>query len=500
VSSNLVKLPVRRPVASELEAKVVGAVLHLSPAHGDLEALGLQPEDFTVELHRHVWTLARARARRKQLVTHDTVASAGLTARLFTDEQTRQLEQLSLANLLSMEGLRLVARDLLVQAHGRRLGVSMAEELQRINAGQFDPEQAAGFLDSLVVQLRRDCSGDRTAGSDAIELLDRWDAVERDGRPTLLPTGIKALDDTIGGLPQKLALVAAGPGVGKTALLDSILHEQLRNDPTLHMGLFGLEDGTDHVARRWMARDLEMLLRDVGNKQRTEAQRAKSEMLASEYFPILDRLHCYDQRKVTPATLFARASQWVAEHQVRYIWIDNFAAIDLRQASGKGGEYFERVTQLSDEAATFCDRTGVGVGLLVHTTEAAEPGKPPLGTAAIQGGKSLGRNSRLVLDLWKKDGRLRCTISKANELAEQGITLELDSIKTAGLIKADGGDRVDLKAERKAEWRRRLEEQDAERERRAADRKAKKAAAQAAATPRPVEPEPQAELPLRGDE
>ena len=109
----------------------------------------------------------------------------------------------------------------------------------------------------------------------------------------------------------------------------------------------------------------------------------------------------------------------------------------------------------------------------------------------MQGGKALGRDARLRLDLSEKGGALRVLIAKANTQGRRGTVLDFERLAEAGLIKADGGAKVDVNAEAAQERRRKLAEKMRE------SREVRKQIADAEPKAEPVaavEPEPQRAL------
>jgi len=444
MSSNLVQMPAQRRPVHELEARLLGAALHLRAKLGGFEGMGLGPDDFTDPRVRLAWSVAKRLAERRGEVTAATVhAFAG--PRLMTDADLVWLEQLELSNTLNEVQLLQAAEHYRRSVRGRVLADRLEQEAKRIRNGEFVPAQVAGTLEGLVDQLVRDTSPDEDCSSDVAELLERWEKNEKTGKSMLLPTGLTALDDVIGGLPPTLALVAAGPGVGKSTLLASMMHAQLTADPNLRIGFFGLEDGTEWVLRRWMARYSGMPLREVGWKLRTEEQRQKTEAAAEAFFPLLQRITSYRHDTIDTDQLLVRANAW-ATKGVGAIYVDNLSEVEHR-SGGQRSEHFERVAETTRRMRNLANRWKIPVVFLVHTTEET---KGPAGTAGVRGGKASGQKTRLLLDLWEKNGALRCTVSKNTE-GPKNVTIEFSREFSAGLVKADEGGLVNLQAEARAE-------------------------------------------------
>lgn len=476
--------------AYDLEAKLLGAVMHLGPAAAFLEALGLTGEEFSVELHQRVWKACRRQAEAGVRVTHETVASAGLRRKLLTPEEALQLERFAGLNELSLDTLRTVAHEFRLAHQAARTAAALEAEAKAIRAGQFDPSAVAGRLSGIERELHRENATISDLTEDQQRLLDRWDVNQRAGKSDILATGIRVLDAEVGGLPQRLCLFAADAGVGKTALIDSMQHAMLLTHPQLTIGLISPEDGVEHVPKRWMARETGWLLRDIGNRPRTAEEELRVTDIAERHHALLKRILGYRERSITADQLIALCWQ-MRERGAGCVFIDNFNKITLRGSD----DYHERVQRFSDRLSEFAEKAKCPAVLVVHMTgdDTNQKGKSVTGSGGLQGGRALGRDARFRIDLFRHNGELRGVIAKANELGEQGTVIQFSRQATAGLIDPDTGERVDVEAER-AEGRRRKQLERIATQREALKiRKQLEAEEKAAAAPAPAptpEPEP----------
>lgn len=477
MSAPVTQLHPSRPTSFDLEAKLIGAALHLGPAAPFLEALALTGDEFSVELHRKAWGAVLRQAEAGIRPTVETVAGAGLRRKALTPDDAKALERLAEANTLSLDTLRVVARDFRLGVQAVRVAAALEAEAQRLRAGVFDPATTAGRLSGIERELHRENAKITDLTEDQERLLDRWDRNQREGKRDFLPTGIKVLDAEIGGLPQKLCLFAADAGVGKTALIDSMQHSMLLTHPELTLGLISPEDGVEHVPRRWMARETGWLLRDIGSRVRTVEEELRVAEIAERHHALLKRILGYRERSITADQLIALCWQLV-ERGAGCVFIDNFNKITLRGSD----DYHERVQRFSDRLSEFAEKAKVPAVLVAHTTGEEQTGKRGVsGSAGVQGGRSLGRDARLRIDLFRKDGQLRGLIAKANELGEQGTVIQFSRQATAGLIDPDTGEKIDVIAEAAAERRRKGDDAEAERERLRLRRKARADEAKAVA-------------------
>jgi replicative DNA helicase len=502
MTAEVFALPVRpQQRGIELERRVLGACLHLGLDFGAFEALGLTDADFADATCQVGWKIARALAGRKEPVNAATVGASGGRARLLTEADAETLQQLELGNLVDRPTLRRIARDLHLERQADRTARSLEAEVQRLRGGLFDPSRTAGVLSGIERQLHAESAAITDLTEDQLRILDRWDANLRAGIAEYVPTGIKVLDDAIGGLPRDFGVFVADAGVGKTAIVDSMIHSMLVLHPTLTLGLISPEDGVEHVPERWLARELGFLLRDIGSRKMTPDEEQRRGEICERNNALLARVLGYRERNITVDKLLALCWQ-LKDLGAGGIFIDNFNKISLREDSRR--DFHERVQAFSDRMQEFAQKARIPTILLVHSTgdEVNQHGKISA-SSGMQGGKSIGRDVRFRLDLWRKDNELRATISKGNKLAEQGTVIQFARQATAGLIDPDSGEKVDPNAERAAEKRARGYNADDEREERRKRIKAKREAEKAKAEAekmRPVEPEPQKELQLMANQ
>src|SRR5690606_4291554 len=107
----------------------------------------------------------------------------------------------------------------------------------------------------------------------------------------LMPTGIKLLDEHVGGWERNLNLVGGLPSVGKSALIATIIGNQLKAGRKV--GLFGLEEGTLWLLKRLVARDTGLELRSVGRARLTDTQQEAVTESMGAWHERFRNLHVY---------------------------------------------------------------------------------------------------------------------------------------------------------------------------------------------------------------
>lgn len=217
------------PANVELEQAILGALLwHNEAFH--TACLQLQPEHFTEEVHRRIYSAIAALVRDGRPANPVTLKgyfgpeefAPGMTAPAY-------IAKLAASAVTVSEAPAYVAE--LIALDGRRKIIAIADEAR---AAAFDPPPAAS-VDKLIDDAEAQLAALRasapapaitrgTAGDFASDLLGeiedlRAGAVQRPG----VTTGIPDLDrDTGGFMPGTLWVLAGRPGMGKTIMATNL--------------------------------------------------------------------------------------------------------------------------------------------------------------------------------------------------------------------------------------------------------------------------------------
>lgn len=474
MTAQVVALPRSRVLTPVLESKLVGALLDLGLTRVTLIASGINDGDWLDDRCRAAWAILKRLAEKERPISAAVVFSAGKAVRAFAETDLEWLEGLQLANIITLEALPGLLEDLRLGVRARNMAARLETMASALRAGTYDESKLfAGLAEAQGLLLEP--TGGETATSDLFDLIESWDRNETEKRAVYVPTGIKLLDEMITGFPPSLTLIIGRPGGGKTGTLASMIRAQLYRDSTANIGLFGLEDGSAWLAKRWLALESDMVLREVGWKRRTEEQTARLTEVAANMRVMLDRVHVYRRDRLGARDLVRRAASMIRNQKVSAIYIDNLSEVEL------GGTFWEAGGELNYGLRKLANDTGVPVVALAHINEAQQPGASngPPRASDVRGGRSFDQRARLMLGLWPKGDAWRCTVLKANE-AESGKTIEFDRHKESAMINVDGGRVVNLAQERREASEQATQQKHAAQDRRVAERAAKRAAEKAA--------------------
>lgn len=219
------------PNDPQAELAVIGAAL-IDPAVLDGEAGQLPPEAFYRADLRAVWEHLRAMyhdgepidlalvlKRLQKASEHDEAWAALLAEAMHASATTAYVDRYAA-----------IVRRL---ADFRQLIHTGTALLQRGYAADGDPREAIEAAERALAGITTDAhTGGPVAFSEALgEAMSRIDSMATRQSSLGLPTGLEEYDATLGGLfPGELIILAARPGLGKTALASQI---------AMHIGLTG---------------------------------------------------------------------------------------------------------------------------------------------------------------------------------------------------------------------------------------------------------------------
>lgn len=213
----------REPPANlDAERSVLGAVLLKPAALAELRA-HLEVADWHLPAHREVWAAMLAVERRGMPVDivslADELKARGALARL--DGGEAYLTTLA-AGVPTAENVAHYARIVREKAALRELIRACGELAARAYGGGDAGETLAAAQRAVGGLAVRHAGGGKdpvTLGVAVKAALDAAEEASRTGQAPGIPTGLRAWDDLFGGHQrQRLCLVAAQPGAGKSAL------------------------------------------------------------------------------------------------------------------------------------------------------------------------------------------------------------------------------------------------------------------------------------------
>jgi replicative DNA helicase len=420
----------------EAEASVLAAIATVSAVRpGDAlqlaESSRLIPEDFANPAHADVYRAALDFLRRETpLELFALEAALGPSVPVGAAGGRAWLAKLLMrptSNRAVAEHARLI-RD----ASLRRRTVALLREVAR-KATDPDLEPAAVLADgakafSELTNRGRELT---TAEGDILRLASMLDDAQENRRELVVPTGIHALDEAIGGMqPGVLTLIGALPGVGKSALLATVLRNLAAGKRKV--GFFSLEDESVWLARRWLSFISRVPLFLLATRPLTPGQAQRVRDTDESVYHLLTHVVIDDRPGLTAAEVAATATDMVVNQGCRAILVDHLG--ELR---------FERRTErydldIADALALLRDvakRHNVPVWVASHVRRRAglDIAEPPSLTD-FANSSAPERMARVALGLSKpNEETLRVSVLKQTN-GQSGMDVELAMVPFAAMV------------------------------------------------------------------
>lgn len=323
------------PHSSEAEKAVLGAVMIDPESFTDIQG-GLKGEDFHSQKHRWVFEAFTKLQQAGRPLDLMNISNAL--------EQSKRLEPVGgtafLSHLLTVVPSALNVKsyaDIVREKSQRRQLLNAAQVIAR---GAYDEETPIGDVlstsESAIFDVRSGQPQDRLihiakASADTFNALE--DAQNSDGTAEL-PTGYAELDKILSWRPGELSIIAARPGIGKTALLSTFVTKLIQRDHACLV--FSAEmSHTQWVKRMIQSAGVENLPKRGNTGDWAGVERELDKF--SGYPMWID-----DTPNIRVDMLVARAKRLAARQPLRFI------AVDYVQLLKTDGRHKERYLEISD--------------------------------------------------------------------------------------------------------------------------------------------------------
>ena len=257
------------PHSIEAEQAVLGAVLLSDkPMYQYIVSDNLRPEDFYRERHRLIFESMLALWNDNTQIDVLTVTEH-LRARGKLEEAGGQVEVDALtAATPAVGGLRRYGEIVKELSLLRGLLTTTYEIQAAVHSHDLPPRQLVEQAERMVLEVAHDDRKKdfRDVGSVMNTEVDRWDKLAK-GEISLTgtPSGFTGLDEATGGFqPGNLIILAARPGMGKSAMVTNIAaNVALHKSKPSAVALFSLEMSESELAQRFVSAEAKIRSEDL---------------------------------------------------------------------------------------------------------------------------------------------------------------------------------------------------------------------------------------------
>lgn len=240
--------------------------------------------------------------------------------------------------------------------------------------------------------------------------------IENGGQFTGIPSGITPIDAILRGFKrQRLYILAARPGMGKSALSNQIVLNMCRNFGK-RGAIFNLEMSSEEVGQRLVASEASLGLTKVeeGNMNQQEAQRF------SEAIGRLSdmRLHIDDTPSLTMTQLRAKCRRIQIEHGLDFVVVDYLQLMTGEKAGNNRTQEIGEISRGLKRLAKELDAPVLALAQLSRSLE-SRPEKRPLLSDLRESG-DIENDADCVMFLYRDEYYTKADTMFPNE-AELGI-------------------------------------------------------------------------------
>jgi len=387
----MLKVP---PHSTEAEQSLIGALLLSNDAYD--RVAWLQPTAFYADSHRLLWQAIRKMIEAGRPADVVTVAQAlqdsGELDRVGGPAYLGSLAQ-NTPSALNIHRYAELVRD---KAILRNLIAQSQKIAEDCFTGAEEPRAIAERAEALVLSVLDDeMAGDVDLPRLLMETVDRADEARKTSKPRALGTGYADLDERLGGLaPGYLAIIAARPSIGKTALALNIAEQVSAHQ---FVAFFSLEMTREEIAHRLLSGRASVPLHQFRSGRLTLDQ--VNELAAQATEAGQRKLLLDDRPHVGVGYLLARCRRWKRKHGLSLVIVDY-----LQLMSGKGDTREQEVSSISRGLKALAKELHVPVIALCQLNRALEvrPDKRPYLYDLRESG-AIEQDADVVLMLYRDD-------------------------------------------------------------------------------------------------
>lgn len=356
----------------DLEKAVISALIIDNTAHLEAMPLLKDPAMFYETKHRLVFLAIQELSLNNQAIDISTIShSLKSMGKL---EESGGLYNLTQLAALSGSAAHIENHCEILQQYW--LKRKLIEKSNLVRSLAMNPEKNAGDvleydakMNDEINEILYSNTGEITYASalslveQRVELISKQQEGEFDGEPT----GFAKIDRFTGGWqPSDLVIIAARPGMGKTAfILKNIVELGLKNIPC---GIFSLEMSTQQLAARTVAINsnfhLSQLIRDGFEKDEyfSTLMHRTNEM---RKFPI----HIDDRPSLDIRDIITKARIWKRKHNIKILFVDY---IQLASDKSKGSHREQEISSISRNLKMLAKELNIPVIALSQLSRSVE--------------------------------------------------------------------------------------------------------------------------------
>ncbi len=244
------------PHSLEAEQAVLGSMLIDSRCVNEVVGL-LRPEDFYLQTNREIYETIYAMFAYSQAIDPVTVLDKMRERGVFDEQSSAKYVAQLMEITPTAANVRQYAQIVHDKAMLRNLSVAAADITEMVYEGVGSTQDILEAAEKKIFALRRGNSNDSLehVGTILLKVFDRLSELAESGSEIPgLSTGLRDLDRAINGLNKSdLILLAARPGMGKSAMALNMAMSVAKKNPKRTVAVFSLEMSKAQLVTRLIA-------------------------------------------------------------------------------------------------------------------------------------------------------------------------------------------------------------------------------------------------------
>ena len=358
------------PQAIDLEEVVLGAMMIDKKGVDEVIDL-LSPEVFYKESHQHIFDAIRLLFEEGEPVDLLTV-SQKLKTLAKLDKAGGDFALVQLTQKVSSSAHIEYHARIILQKHIQRSLIKISSEI--IEEAYDETTDVFDLLDSAETKLYEVTQGNikrssETAQSLVIQAKKKIEEISNKEGRSGVPTGFNKLDDlTSGWQPSDLIIVAARPGMGKTAMTLTMARN-MAVDYQIPVAFFSLEMSAVQLITRLISSETELKSEKLrtGKLEKHEWEQLNVKVKDLEKAP----LFIDDTPSLSIFDLRAKARRLASQHDIKVIMID-YLQLMTGGSNQKGGNREQEISMISRNLKALAKELNVPVIALSQLSRAVE--------------------------------------------------------------------------------------------------------------------------------
>ncbi len=244
------------PHSLEAEQAVLGSMLIDSRCVNEVVGL-LRPEDFYLQTNREIYETVYAMFAYSQVIDPVTVLDKMRERGVFDEQSSAKYVAQLMEITPTAANVKQYAQIVHDKAVLRNLSVAAADITEMVYEGVGSTQDILEAAEKKIFALRRGNSNDSLehVGTILLKVFDRLSELAESGSEIPgLSTGLRDLDRAINGLNKSdLILLAARPGMGKSAMALNMAMSVAKKNPKRTVAVFSLEMSKAQLVTRLLA-------------------------------------------------------------------------------------------------------------------------------------------------------------------------------------------------------------------------------------------------------